>query len=369
MRKIATLTVALLAIFTLNIQGQNAWINEIHYDNASGDVDETVEIVIENPGNYTLSLFQIDLYNGNGGTIYNTPAVTLDAFTVGNTVGNFTIYYYNYTLNGSSIQNGAPDGMALSYNGTVISGQFLSYEGSLTATDGPANGMTSVDIGVSETSSTPIGESLQLTGNGTQYSDFTWLGPATATSGALNNNQTFSSGPLPEPTNYPTAFAAGPMGNMIDVTWTDATGAQLPNAYILYISDQNNFVAPVDGTEVTDDLDISDGAGAKNVNFGDEAYTFANLATNTLYYFTIYPYTNSGTDIDYKTDGTAPTTTATTSSVVMYEDFDWSWMAWETVTVVGDQEWDRDRPVNGPLRLSEAEDLRFLVDLGRGGRQ
>jgi hypothetical protein len=43
---------------------QNAWINEIHYDNASTDADEAVEIVIENALSYTLSDFQFILYNG-----------------------------------------------------------------------------------------------------------------------------------------------------------------------------------------------------------------------------------------------------------------------------------------------------------------
>jgi hypothetical protein len=46
-------------------------------------------------------------------------------------------------------KNGSPDGIALvNPSGKVI--QFLSYEGSFTATNGPALGMTSTDIGVSE---------------------------------------------------------------------------------------------------------------------------------------------------------------------------------------------------------------------------
>jgi PKD repeat protein len=337
MKKIITLTMALLAIFTLGLNGQNAWINEIHYDNVSGDVDEMIEVVIENPGSYTLSLFQVDLYNGSGGAVYNTK--TLDQFTVGNTVGSFTFYYYIYPVNG--IQNGAPDGMALSYSGTLIPGQFLSYEGTFTGVGGPADGVLSTDIGVEETSSTPVGYSLQLTGSGSQYSDFNWVDPAPETRGALNNGQGIG-GPMPEPTNYPTAFAASPNGNMIDLSWTDATGAQLPGAYIIFISEQDDIVAPVDGTPVPDDLDLSDGAGAKNVLYGNEAYTFTNLSANTLYYFAIYPYTNSGANIDYKTDGTAPEATATTNTVVLYEDFNWSWMAWERVSVTGPQEWSRN---------------------------
>jgi hypothetical protein len=37
----------------------------------------------------------------------------------------------------------------------------LSYEGSFTATNGPANGMTSTDIGITEESNAAVGSSLQ----------------------------------------------------------------------------------------------------------------------------------------------------------------------------------------------------------------
>ena len=71
--------------------------------------------------------------------------------------------------------------------------QFLSYEGSFEATDGPADGMVSDDIGVSESGSTPVGYSLQLTGTGSSYGDFSWAAAAANTFGAPNNTgQTFS---------------------------------------------------------------------------------------------------------------------------------------------------------------------------------
>lgn len=169
------------------LSGPTAWINEIHYDNLGADSVEFVEIVIENPGNYTRSDFQVDLYNGNDGKSYDSR--TVDNFTVGATIGNYTIYSWEP----SSIQNG-PDGLALSYNGHLIPGQFLSYEGTFTAMDGPANGQTSTDMGVQEDGgSTPTGYSLQLTGSGTpQYSDFTWQGPAEVSKGAVNKWQSLS---------------------------------------------------------------------------------------------------------------------------------------------------------------------------------
>ena len=168
-------------------QTPNAWINEFHYDNVSTDTGEFCEIAIESPGSYALSDFQLDRYNGTNGTTYET-AVTLDAFTVGSTYNNITLYYYDFPKGG--LQNGTPDGLALSYQSSLISGQFLSYEGTFAGSTGVANEITSTDIGVSETGSTPVGYSLQLVGSGTQYSDFTWSGPAPETKGTPNSDGT-----------------------------------------------------------------------------------------------------------------------------------------------------------------------------------
>lgn len=172
--------------FTITVSAEtasglpNAWINEIHYDNADTDVGEFIEIVIEDEG-YDLSLFTVTLYNGSGGGAYGTS--TVDTYTLGDVNGDFKVFHKDI----SGIQNGGPDGMSLSYDGDLI--QFLSYEGSFTATDGVASGETSTDIGVSESGSTLAGESLQLCCNGTQYSDMTWQSAATETKGSVNAGQ------------------------------------------------------------------------------------------------------------------------------------------------------------------------------------
>jgi hypothetical protein len=178
------------ALFSLAGFSQNAWINEIHYDNVATDVNEFIEVAIENPGNYTLSLFSVVLYNGNNGESYDTR--TLDQYSAGVVSNSFALYYFMYPENG--IQNGESDGMALAYDGTLIPGQFLSYEGTLTAVNGPASGLISVDIGVSEIGQ-PEGLSLQLSGSGSQYSEFAWQPSATATIGELNNGQSLG-GPI-----------------------------------------------------------------------------------------------------------------------------------------------------------------------------
>ncbi|MGB7444955.1 MAG: endonuclease/exonuclease/phosphatase family protein, partial [Coleofasciculaceae cyanobacterium] len=94
-----------------------------------------------------------------------------------------------YPSNG--IQNGSPDGIALvDNNNSVI--QFLSYEGSFTAASGSAAGLTSTDIDVAEGSSTPVGFSLQLNGDGSEADDFSWSAEGQNTFGAFNTGQTFN---------------------------------------------------------------------------------------------------------------------------------------------------------------------------------
>jgi len=171
---------------TIGAHGVPIWINEIHYDNIGTDSGEFVEIAA--PSSFTsLSTITLTLYNGANGASYGTQR-TLDTFAVGGTSGGYTFYSFIFSTDG--IQNGSPDGLALDQSGTVL--QFLSYEGAFAAAGGPADGMTSIDIGVAESNTTtPSGYSLQLVGTGNQYSDFTWSGPLANTRGAVNTGQTF----------------------------------------------------------------------------------------------------------------------------------------------------------------------------------
>ena len=85
-------------------------------------------------------------YNGSNGQTYDTDVLTAP-------VDGVTVVEYAGTL-----QNGAPDGLAL-VNGTTVV-EFLSYEGQFAATNGPATGLQSTNIGVSESGSGAIGNSL-----------------------------------------------------------------------------------------------------------------------------------------------------------------------------------------------------------------
>jgi CSLREA domain-containing protein len=119
--------------------------------------------------------------------------------------------------------------------------------------------------------------------------------------------------PTDEPTNHPTGFSAtADSASQITTAWTDSSGGTLPDGYLVLCNLTGTFSGPVDGTPQSDDADCSDGNGAMNVTQGTGTYSWTGLDSNTQYYFTIFPYTNSGTSIDYKTDGTPPTDDATT---------------------------------------------------------
>ncbi len=138
-----------------------------------------------------------------------------------------------------------------------------------------------------------------------------------------NISWTGNSTVLPEPTNYPTNFTATPGYFKVTLNWTDATSGQAPTSYLVLGSNANNIVAPTDGTPVTDDPNLADGSAALNILQGVQTCVFTGLLSSTPYYFAIYPYTNSGALIDYKTDGTAPAANATTPNgvIIFHRDF------------------------------------------------
>jgi len=152
-----------------------------------------------------------------------------------------------------------------------------------------------------------------------------------------------TSGVNPEPTNYPEDFSAEANGLNVELSWTDAIGEQLPVGYLLIGSTDQQINPPADGFPVEDDAELADGFGALNINYGAEESVFTNLETNTTYYFEIYPYTNGGSNIDYKKDPTPPVTDATTPELFVfnYENFNDTTLGnWTQISVSGpDQIW------------------------------
>ena len=153
------------------------WINEIHYDNEGADEGEFVEVAGDAGTN--LNGYRIEFYSSNMNDLYDTINLT---GTIDNEGGSG---YGAVAFDRDGIQNGGADGLALvDPIGTVV--EFLSYEGTLTPVEGSANGMTSTDIGVAETGSTPIGFSLQRD-NTNPAVPGAWREPAAETPGDLND--------------------------------------------------------------------------------------------------------------------------------------------------------------------------------------
>lgn len=178
---------ALLALLSApTVFAADVFINEIHYDNAGGDVGEAIEVA--GPAGTDLTGMSLALYNGSSSqlSVYNTADLT-------GIIPNQQDGFGTLSFSISGIQNGAPDGVALvDATNTVV--QFLSYEGSLTAASGPAAGMSSTDIGVAESSGTQVGQSLQLVGTGSTSDDFTWQAASASSFGDVNTGQTFGGG-------------------------------------------------------------------------------------------------------------------------------------------------------------------------------
>ncbi len=186
LRSLLTATALLLAMLPLVAQsapahavGENVFISEFHYDNDGADTGEFIEVTGD--AGSDLTGWSLELYNGNGGASYGTLNLSGLIADQGGGLGTFSI-------DAVGLQNGPPDGIALVDDaGTAV--EFLSYEGSFTAVGGPADGMTSSDVLVSEPGTTPIGESLQLLSG-------VWTGPTANTRDLLND------APPPPPTVF-----------------------------------------------------------------------------------------------------------------------------------------------------------------------
>lgn len=119
----------------------------------------------------------------------------------------------------------------------------------------------------------------------------------------------------PEPSNHVSNFqVSNTTTHTLTVTWDDNDGSVAAESFLIMINTSGSFTAPVDSVPQADDTDVSDGSGRVNVLHGTETYTWNQLDSATIYYLTIYPYNNTGNNINYKTDGTVPTAYDTTNS-------------------------------------------------------
>jgi predicted extracellular nuclease len=278
-----------VAVIPTLAAGPAVFINEIHYDNTGGDTGEAFEIA--GPAGTDLTGWSVVLYNGNGGAVYST-------ITLSGTIPNQQVGFGTLSFSQAGIQNGSPDGLALiDASSTVV--EFLSYEGSFVAVGGPANGMTSTDIGVSEPSSTPVGDSLQLVGTGTQGGDFTWAGSQPHTFGAVNAGQTF-------------AVVSGPTDPVINEFVANHTGSDT-QAFVEVLGDASTDYSAFTVLEIEGD---SSGAGTIDAalpvgttNAGGYWIDPEDMENGTITILLVENFTGSkGNDLDTDNDGTLDST-------------------------------------------------------------
>ena len=105
---------------------------------------------------------------------------------------------------------------------------------------------------------------------------------------------------LPEPSANVTNFDVSDItSTSISLQWTDAAGDVPPLGYLVRKGTTLEGIQnPVDGTVYTSNENQIH--VAQNV----ETCSFSNLFPETEYFFKIFPYTNSGANINYKTDNT-----------------------------------------------------------------
>lgn len=186
----------------------------------------------------------------------------------------------------SATANGSGNNILVAYNSVNV---FGTPSGSYSVGNSITGGGTVHYIGTAASLTNHTGLSAAQT---VYYKAWSVDGSTNYSSGVTANATTLS----PEPTNHATGFGAiANSSTQITVTWTDASGGTEPSAYLVKAS-TGTPTEPNDGTPETDATLV------KNINQGTQSAVFSGLNASTLYNFTIWPYTNSGADIDYKTN-------------------------------------------------------------------
>ncbi|HTU10511.1 MAG TPA: Calx-beta domain-containing protein [Allosphingosinicella sp.] len=175
---------------TLSAAPANPWLNEFHYDNGGTDTGEFIEVA--GAAGTSLAGWTIALYNGNPGQLNVYTTLNLSGTIPDQSNGFGTLQFAAVGIqNGGAGSNGEPDGIALiNASGQVV--EFISYEGVMTPTSGPAAGMTSVNVGagVFEDGATNGTSIIRVDGP----PGGTWQVTNAPSAGAVNPQQTLPNG-------------------------------------------------------------------------------------------------------------------------------------------------------------------------------
>lgn len=167
------------------------FINEVHYQNRGPDLSEFVEVAYIT--GYPLTGHRLLFYDGGTGRVYKTTNLSTDLAASNDDVSiGFTFAAYSVYSFSNQVRDG-PDGIALvDGNDAVL--DFIAYGRTFTASNGPAEGLTPLLMGVVEAANGGPQNSLQLGGVGSQASHFTWQGSQLASPASVNTGQTIVCG-------------------------------------------------------------------------------------------------------------------------------------------------------------------------------
>ena len=224
-----------------------------------------------------------------------------------NNCGSSVVAPQNFVANGISVSqielnwdlNNAGNDVVLAYNTTNT---FGSPAGTYSAGNTISGGGTVLYTGTN----------TQFTHDATQtYYYKIWSYDGTDYSiGVTDMASPFMAAPSNHATNFTTL---NPTASSIEVSWTDAVGDIIPLGYLVKANYAgSDILNPISGQVE------NEGLFTKNVAYGEQIVTFDGLTQNTEYDFEIFPYSNSGVNIDYKTDGVIPQTSGSTTDMPAY---------------------------------------------------
>lgn len=256
-------------------------------------------------------------------------AIYASIFFTNNTasvINSFTISYVGEHWR--SAQNGRNNGWAVEYKigaGSFVAVPALTYVAPNTFPTGAGPHGTEA---FSETilASIGIGETIEIrffgdngTGGGSRQGvaidDFTF----TPIGGGGGN-------PNPEPTNHVSNLSVSNVEPFsADISWIDSdttSSANPANGYLI-VGEKGSAThpTPIDTVPIVNQTDWTNDLYYFNVSnvFGANSHSLSNLIENTTYTIYVYPYSNSGNNIDYKTDGTIPSVNFMSESIPFYD--------------------------------------------------
>lgn len=168
--------------------------------------------------------------------------------------------------------------------------------------------------------------------------------PYTFTGTASDHGSAFWQDAITEPDNHVTGFTMdSKTTRTIALSWTDATGTNLPEGYLIRIIKSGVPVfSLMDGVSSVDELDFTDGYGQINVLQGVGTLSVEGLEPNAMYTISITPY---GAGWDYKL-GSVPFLNITTDASVSlnqtknFDDNSLTSGDWYAISTEGDgQQW------------------------------